>query len=86
MLFKAAALATSPSPDLLASFYLHLTQHNPSFSAEDSGYRLSIQFRDVCLRLLTLVGAPQMLSALMPLAKAEGDVESKSARSSLNEK
>jgi hypothetical protein len=45
-----------------------------------------LRLRDVLLKLLILVGGPQVLSVLMPLAKAQGDVATKSASSELNDK
>lgn len=83
---QAATLATSPDTSLLASFYLHLTKEYPEFQSEEGKSRISIRFRDVLLKLLTLVGAPQVLCSLIPLAKAEGNVESESKTSSLNDK
>lgn len=83
---KAATLATSPSPELLAEFYSHLTKNEPAFASEASQQRLSIQLRDILLKMITLVGAPQALCALMPLAKAEGNLAERSAQSALNDK
>jgi hypothetical protein len=83
---KAASLAVSPDTDLLASFYTHLTTHDPKFASTESQQYLSRRLRDVLLKMLAIVGGPQVLSVLMPLAKAEGDTESKSAASELNNK
>lgn len=70
----------------MADFYSHLTRNDPSFHSEESQHRLSLQFRDILLKLVTLVGAPRVLCVLMPLANAEGDVERKSANSVLDKK
>ena len=83
---QAAALASSPDTKILASFYTYLTEHDPSFASAASQQRLSLRLRDVLLKLLILVGGPQVLSVLMPLAKAQGDVATKSASSELNDK
>jgi len=40
----------------------------------------------VLLKMLAIVGAPQVLSALMPLATAEGNIKEKAASSKLNDK
>jgi hypothetical protein len=83
---KAASLAVSPDTDSLASFYTHLTTHDPDFASTESQEYLSRRLRDVLLKMQAIVGGPQVLSVLMPLAKAEGEVESKSAASRLNNK
>lgn len=77
---------TSPDPELLASFYSHLSTHDADFASEASRKRLSERFNDVLLKLTTLVGAPKVLCAVMPLAKAEGDVQAKAENSKLNNK
>ncbi|KAI7760917.1 hypothetical protein LZL87_008129 [Fusarium oxysporum] len=81
-----ATLAVSPETSLPASFYTYLKEHEPAFSSEASLDYHGQRFRDVLLKQLSLVGGPQVLSVLIPLAKAEGDVESKAKSSSLNEK
>lgn len=83
---QAATLASSPDTNLLASFYLHLTKDYPEFQSEEAKSHISLRFRDILLKLITLVGAPQVLCVLSPLAKAEGNAESKSKASSLNDK
>lgn len=85
-LAQSAVLAVSPTPSLLASFYEYLTQSDPSFLSKSSRDHLSRRFRDVLLKLLTIVGGPQVLSVLIPLAKAEGDIASKSQSSQLDGK
>ncbi|OQE40929.1 hypothetical protein PENCOP_c005G01405 [Penicillium coprophilum] len=85
-LVTAATLAASPSTNLMGNFYSYLTRHDPQFSPEDAQHRLSIRFRDILLKLITLVGAPRVLCVLMPLAEAEGNVKAKSAKSSLDKK
>ncbi|KAK5075497.1 hypothetical protein LTR51_003898 [Lithohypha guttulata] len=82
----AAALATSPSPQLLAEFYTYLTQHNVAFTHEDAKQKLSLQFRDLLLKQVTLNGAPQVLMAMTPLAAAEGTPQGKAKDSQLSEK
>ena len=47
---------------------------------------LSLRLRDVCLKLITLIGAPRVLCALMPLAKAEGEIQGRVEESVLNAK
>ncbi len=69
-LLKATVLTTSPRPELLAEFWTHLTTE--VFSDDESRERLSDRLRDVMLKLLTLIGAPRMLSALIPMAKRQG--------------
>lgn len=79
-------LSSSPRPHLLADFYTYLTAHDTGFVSAESKARLSVRLRDVLLKLVTLVGAPQVLSALIPLAKVEGDPEAKAKDSELSEK
>ena len=79
-------MATSPETQTLASFYTHLITHDKAFSTNSSQEKLSIRLRDVLFKLISLVGGPQVLSVLMPLAEAEGDVASKSKESTLNDK
>jgi hypothetical protein len=79
-------LAVSPDTDLLASFYTHLTTHDQKFASTESQEYLGRRLRDVLLKMLAIVGGPQVLSVLIPLAKAEGDTETKSASSTLNDK
>ncbi|EGU77781.1 hypothetical protein FOPG_16551 [Fusarium oxysporum f. sp. conglutinans race 2 54008] len=81
-----ATLAVSPETSLPASFYTYLKENEPGCSSEASLDYLGQRFRDVLLKQLSLVGGPQVLSVLIPLAKAEGDIESKAKSSSLNEK
>jgi hypothetical protein len=85
-ILQTAALTSSPDTNLLASFYTYLTAHDSSFASTESRKHLSLRLRDVLLKLITLVGAPQVLCVLMPLAKAQGDVESKAASSKLDYK
>ena len=47
---------------------------------------LSAQFRDVLLKQVTLIGAPQVLMALTPLAAVEGVPQDKARESRLNPK
>ena len=83
---QAATLATSPETSALGSFYTYLTASDDAFSSEKAKEHLSLRFRDVLFKLIPLVGGPQVLSVLMPLAKAEGDVERKSKESKLSYK
>ncbi|KAJ6119149.1 hypothetical protein N7523_003429 [Penicillium sp. IBT 18751x] len=82
----AAALGVSPVPSAPAEFYTYLTKHDPAFSSGKSREYLSQRLRDVILKLLTIVGGPQVLSVLIPLAVAEGDIKSRAASSKLSEK
>ena len=67
----AAILAQSTKPQYLASLYTHLTTNDTSFSTDEAKLTLSLRFRDILLKQVTLVGAPQVLCALMPLAKVD---------------
>lgn len=65
-LLLAAIIAQSTKPHHLATLYTHLTSNssvNPT--------QLSLRFRDLLLKQVTLVGAPQVLCALIPLAKVD---------------
>ncbi|KIX02821.1 uncharacterized protein Z518_08764 [Rhinocladiella mackenziei CBS 650.93] len=64
----ATILTVSPEPHYLADFWTHLTTHDPEFSTTESKKRLSIRLSDMLLKQITLIGAPQVLSALIPLA------------------
>ncbi|KAK5458449.1 hypothetical protein LTS15_004531 [Exophiala xenobiotica] len=70
-LIIATALTVSPRPTLLADFWTYLTTNDPSFSTADAQSRLSTRLGDLLLKQLTLIGAPQVLSALIPLAKVQ---------------
>ncbi|KAJ5101214.1 hypothetical protein N7456_007266 [Penicillium angulare] len=85
-LIITAALGVCPMPSATAAFYTYLTKHVSEFSSENSKEHLSKRLRDVILKLLTIVGGPQVLSVLIPLAAAEGDIKSKAASSMLNKK
>jgi hypothetical protein len=76
----------SPVPSAPAAFYTYLTKNDPAFSSEKSKEYLSQRLRDVILKLLAIVGGPQVLSVLIPLAAAEGDVKSRAASSALSDK
>lgn len=73
-------------PSAPARFYTFLTKHEPAFSSEKSKEYLSQRLRDVILKLLTIVGGPQVLSVLIPLAVAEGDIKARAASSTLSGK
>lgn len=79
-------MAVSPTPSLPATFFTHPTKSDPSFASKESQKRLSDRLRDVLIKLLGIVGGPQVLSAFIPLAAAEGDVALKSDSSTLNKK
>jgi hypothetical protein len=70
---QATVLTASPRPELLAGFWGHLTE--AEFSTVESKGRLSARLGDLLLKQITLVGAPQVLSALIPLARRQGEVE-----------
>ncbi|KAL2401946.1 hypothetical protein ABEF92_003080 [Exophiala dermatitidis] len=76
-LIIATVLTTSPRPHLLADFWTYLTTTQPEFSSTEAQTRLSERLRDVLLKQLTLIGAPQMLSALIPWAKVQTAGEGK---------
>ncbi|RMZ78781.1 hypothetical protein DV738_g3612, partial [Chaetothyriales sp. CBS 135597] len=65
---KAAILINSPTNTHLASLYSHLAS-TPEFSTPEAQAELSQRLRDVLLKEVTLVGAPQVLAALIPFAK-----------------
>jgi hypothetical protein len=46
-------------------------KHDETFSSPEAKRRLSDRLRDLLLKQMTLVGAPQLLSALIPLAKVQ---------------
>lgn len=64
-------LIVSPEPQVLADFWSYLTKHNEQFSTPEARSRLATRLLDVLLKQLTLVGAPQTLGALIPLAKRQ---------------
>ncbi|EXJ91251.1 hypothetical protein A1O1_04361 [Capronia coronata CBS 617.96] len=70
-LSQATVLTVSPRPHLLGQFWTYSTTTQPEFSTEQAQKRLSDRLGDVLLKQLTLIGAPQMLSALIPLAKVQ---------------
>ena len=72
---QAAILSVSPKPHLLASFWTHLITNNDTFSTPEAQSRLSDRLRDFLLKQITLIGAPQVLSGLIPLAKAQTEIQ-----------
>ena len=72
-LIIAGILTSSPSPELLARFCTHLVDHEPSFKEHHELDRLSLRIRDVLIKLTTVIGAPRVLSALIPLASAQSN-------------
>ncbi|EXJ92870.1 hypothetical protein A1O3_01424 [Capronia epimyces CBS 606.96] len=86
-LIIATVLTTSPRPHLLADFWTYLTTTRGAqaeFATDEAQTRLSDRLRDVMLKLLTLIGAPQMLSALIPLAKVQTAGKGEEARGELD--
>jgi hypothetical protein len=86
-LLIASIISASTSPHLLADYYTHLT--STTHTTLDSRVRLSLRLRDLLLKQMTLIGAPQMLCALIPLAKVDSspehaDASSAAATSSLS--
>ena len=72
-LIIAGILTSSPSPELLAPFYTHLTAHDPTFKDDQQRERLSLRIRDVLIKVANVCGAPRVLSALIPLTNAQSD-------------
>ncbi|KAK5189848.1 hypothetical protein LTR99_006351 [Exophiala xenobiotica] len=85
-LLIAAALVGAPEPDLLASFYTYLTTGDREYAAKDRAEHLSLRFRDVVLKAIPLIGMPRVLCVFSPLAKAEGQLESRAKASKLTKK
>ncbi|OCT51196.1 hypothetical protein CLCR_08599 [Cladophialophora carrionii] len=83
-LIIATVLTVSDRPHLVAGFWSYLTAHDASFSTSEAQARLSDRFRDLLLKQLTLIGAPQMLSALIPLANAQTDGKGVEGRGELD--
>jgi hypothetical protein len=82
---QASIISTSPNPERLGDFWTHLTS-SPAFSSQDAQSNLSLRLRDILLKQVPLIGAPQVLCALIPLAKVQGSPGSKSSESVLSEK
>jgi hypothetical protein len=72
-LLIATVLTVGPRPHLLASFWTHIISQDPVFSSSEAQTRLSERLRDLLLKQMTLVGAPQLLSAMIPLAKVQAE-------------
>lgn len=70
-LLVGSIIAQSTKPHLLATFYTHLTTKESSLTSADAKLRVSLRFRDLLLKQVTLVGAPQVLCAVIPLAKVD---------------
>ncbi|RVX74462.1 hypothetical protein B0A52_01588 [Exophiala mesophila] len=70
-LIIATVLIISPEPQTLADFWTYLTKHDPLFSTPETQSRLATRLLDVLLKQITLIGAPQTLGALIPLAKRQ---------------
>ena len=76
---QATVLIISPKPHILADFWSYLTTHDADFSSPEARKRLSERLLDVLLKQLTLIGAPQTLGALIPLAKRQMADEGRTA-------
>ncbi|EXJ58219.1 hypothetical protein A1O7_05644 [Cladophialophora yegresii CBS 114405] len=72
-LIIATVVTVSNRPRLLAEFWSYLTTHDASFAASETQSRLSDRFCDLLLKQITLIGAPRVLSALIPLANVQTD-------------
>ena len=70
----AGIIASSSSPELLGPFYRHLVKSDTSFKNPSARETLSLQLRDVLLKLTVLIGAPRVLSALIPLASTQAEL------------
>src|ERR1700712_4693384 len=68
---QSTVLTVSPKPHLLGDFWSYITEHDVAFSTPEAQTRLSDRLRDTLLKQITLIGAPQVLSALIPLAKLQ---------------
>lgn len=72
---------------MLAQFYTHLTKDLATIlPPKESKISLSLLLRDLLLKQVTLIGAPQVLMAMTPLAAAEGEPQIKAPQSELSEK
>ena len=78
-------MTASPSPELLAEFYTYLTEHG-EFRNPTAREKLSLQLRDILLKQVTLLGAPQVLMAITPLAATQGEPQQKAQESQLSGK
>lgn len=83
---KGAILSTSPSPELFAELYSYLRENEVDFRSAEAKQKLSLQFRDILIKQVTLIGAPQVIMALTPMAKAEGSPETKAKESVKSDK
>ncbi|OAG41251.1 hypothetical protein AYO21_04631 [Fonsecaea monophora] len=79
----ATVLTVSPRPQLLADFWTHVTAHETAFSTPEAQSRLSDRLRDVLLKQIVLIGAPQVLSALIPLAQRQTEGKGEAERGEL---
>lgn len=68
----------------MSEFYTYLKK-NESLHNQPAE-ELSLQFRDILLKQVTLIGAPQVLMAMTPLAAADGSPADKAPESQLSEK
>lgn len=86
----------SPSENLLAECYSYMVrceieggednEYGDARKREQEIQRTSLMIREVLLKLITLIGAPRVLSALIPFANVEGDVKRKAANSQLDKR
>jgi hypothetical protein len=84
---QATVLTVSDKPHLLADFWSYMTTHDASISASSSPAaqtRLSDRMRDLLLKQITLIGAPRVLSALIPLAKVQTEGKGTEERGELD--
>ncbi|OAP60243.1 hypothetical protein AYL99_05245 [Fonsecaea erecta] len=81
----ATVITVSPQPHLLADFWTYVTTHDATFSSTpESQTRLSDRLRDMLLKLIVLIGAPQVLSAMIPLAQRQTDGKGEQERGELD--
>ncbi|KIW32546.1 uncharacterized protein PV07_04077 [Cladophialophora immunda] len=80
----ATVITVSPRPQLLADFWTYITTHEAAFSTPESRTRLSDRLRDALLKQIVLIGAPQVLSALIPLANRQTEGKGELERGELD--
>ncbi|KIW91561.1 uncharacterized protein Z519_07528 [Cladophialophora bantiana CBS 173.52] len=80
----ATVISVSPQPQLLADFWTYITAHDASFSTSEARSRLSDRLRDILLKQIVLIGAPQVLSGLIPLARRQTDGKGEQERGELD--
>ncbi|KIY00830.1 uncharacterized protein Z520_03496 [Fonsecaea multimorphosa CBS 102226] len=80
----ATVITVSPRPQLLADFWTYIITHDTAFSTPESQTRLSDRLRDTLLKQIVLIGAPQVLSALIPLAQRQTEGKGEQERGELD--